>query len=75
MAPTERLWPGPARGAVRAVLFLAALAALPCPAAEEDSFTVRMTGSARGTGTAARRLAVEDAQQQALTEAVKTMAN
>lgn len=75
MAPSERLWPGPARGAVRVVLFLAVAAALPCPAAEEDSFTVRMTGSARGTGTAARRLAVEDAQQQALTEAVKTMAN
>ncbi len=75
MAPSEWLWPGPARRAVRAALFLAVAAALPCPAAEEDSFTVRMTGSARGTGTAARRLAVEDAQQQALTEAVKTMAN
>lgn len=75
MAPIKRLRPGCARGAVRAALFLAVAAALPCPAAEEDSFSVRMTGSARGTGAAARRLAVEDAQQQALTEAVKTMAN
>lgn len=40
-----------------------------------DVFTVRMTGTANGVGAGARKLAVEDAQQQILTEVLRAMTN
>ncbi|MBW7865813.1 MAG: hypothetical protein H3C30_15540 [Candidatus Hydrogenedentes bacterium] len=65
----------PLCGAHAVLLALPALLCSPLLCAREDVFTVRMTGTADGVGAGARKLAVEDAQQQVLAEVLKSMAN
>ncbi len=66
----SRLLPRLPKGGAAVFIFLLAAAAAP---AQEQVFTVRMTGSAEGAGASARKLAVDDAQQQVLIEAIRSV--
>ena len=67
----------PAHSAPRVLLGVAALLYGLCPAAraEEDVFTVRMTGHADGVGMTARGNAVAVAEEQIITDVLRSLVN